>query len=146
MCAQNVISNFGLKCQKHIFKMKCGNSSISQHPWGARCQHDKCDAHGKSCTQILLASRGRHCRTCQSSTEKRQPPLKSRTSHTSISGPYQDHQLSLHTPHKILKNLICLPFTPFNPHINLSFLTLPPNISPPLALISKKDLFTERKK
>jgi len=66
--------------------------------------------------------------------------------HPSISGPYQDHQLSLHTPHKKLKNLICLSFTPFNPHINLSFLTLPPNIPPPLALISKKDFSTKSKK
>ena len=35
----------------HIFKMKCGNSSISEHSWGARCHHDKRDAHGRSCTQ-----------------------------------------------------------------------------------------------
>ena len=51
MCALKGILNFGLKRQMHIFKMKCGNSPISQHPWGARCHHDKRDAHGSSFIQ-----------------------------------------------------------------------------------------------
>ena len=51
MCALKGISNFGLKRQMHIFKMKCGNSPISKHPWSEGCHRHKHDAHGSSCTQ-----------------------------------------------------------------------------------------------
>jgi hypothetical protein len=82
--------------------------SISQHPLGARCQHDKRDAHDSSWTQkvseaimcgTFACARGT---TAQWQSKKISiTPFKAWTSHTSINGPYQDYQfkLSLHTPH-----------------------------------------------